>query len=413
VPRPEIIPSVHSPKPLKVAWFSYFPIEWLPDLPPELNGVPRMHPATWQRVFWEQLRERPGLELDIFAVRSHFARTISFQRGNTRFHCVKTPRGMRAASFYWLDTLLIARRLRSIRPDVVHAWGSEFGAGAIAARLGYPALVTMQGILSWLGSVFPLNRQMRIARRLEARALRRARVASAESNFAISYLKERYPNLHLLQIEHAPNPIFSRIIRRPQAVPLRFLCVSEFQYSKGADTIVQALDALGSSPERSNFEMVWIGSKDETFMRTLQKKVSRETWNRIAFRNKLTAEEVAAEFETATLMIHASRADNSPNAVKEAVVAGLPVICSDTGGIPDYVREGKNGLLFEPGNVDALAAQIGHALKDERFRRGRVDQTQLDWVRDYLSVETMTWKFLDGYQAAIQSMPRKGQSASP
>jgi glycosyltransferase involved in cell wall biosynthesis len=95
------------------------------------------------------------------------------------------------------------------------------------------------------------------------------------------------------------------------------------------------------------------------------------------------------------------------------VVAGLPVICSNTGGIPDYVREGKNGLLFEPGNVDALAAQIGRALKDERFRRGRVDQTQLDWVRDYLSVETMTWKFLDGYQAAIQSMPRKGQSASP
>ena len=45
-----------SSRPLKVAWYSYFPIEWLPNLPPELQGLQRQHPATWQRVLWDQFK---------------------------------------------------------------------------------------------------------------------------------------------------------------------------------------------------------------------------------------------------------------------------------------------------------------------------------------------------------------------
>ena len=47
-------------RPLKVAWISYFPIEWLPDLPEPLRGLPRMHPASWQRVLLQELIGNPG-----------------------------------------------------------------------------------------------------------------------------------------------------------------------------------------------------------------------------------------------------------------------------------------------------------------------------------------------------------------
>jgi len=58
------------------------------------------------------------------------------------------------------------------------------------------------------------------------------------------------------------------------------------------------------------------------------------------------------------LMIHASGADNSHNAVKEAVVAGVPVIASDIGGIPDYVFPGQSGFLFPPGDPTACLTAI-------------------------------------------------------
>ena len=50
--------------------------------------------------------------------------------------------------------------------------------------------------------------------------------------------------------------------------------------------------------------------------------------------------------------------ENSPLVIQEAFVAGVPVIASRIGGIPEIVEDGGNGLLFEPGNVDDLRRTI-------------------------------------------------------
>ena len=57
----------------------------------------------------------------------------------------------------------------------------------------------------------------------------------------------------------------------------------------------------------------------------------------------------------------------------EAMASGLPIVASRLGGIPDIVREGENGLLFQPGNVEELARALRFLLDnpDERVRMGR------------------------------------------
>ncbi len=42
----------------------------------------------------------------------------------------------------------------------------------------------------------------------------------------------------------------------------------------------------------------------------------------------------------------------------EAMACGAPVIGSQIGGLKDYIIDGKNGLFFEPKNVDELASQL-------------------------------------------------------
>jgi glycosyltransferase involved in cell wall biosynthesis len=68
--------------------------------------------------------------------------------------------------------------------------------------------------------------------------------------------------------------------------------------------------------------------------------------------------------------------DGVPNVALEAAALGVPVVATDTGGLPDLVRHGDTGLVATAGDADALAACIEAVLDDpaaaaERARRAR------------------------------------------
>jgi len=83
-----------------------------------------------------------------------------------------------------------------------------------------------------------------------------------------------------------------------------------------------------------------------------------------------------------------SLSEGSPNVILEAMGAGLPVVATRVGGIPELVEEGRTGLLVEPGDDEDLAGAIAELVDHpERARamgvRGRVrvtEQFQLDDV---------------------------------
>ena len=64
-----------------------------------------------------------------------------------------------------------------------------------------------------------------------------------------------------------------------------------------------------------------------------------------------------------------SHAEGLPNSVLEAMLAGLPVVVTAVGGCPEFIDHGSNGLLFQPGNVAALAGALDRVLGDSAAAR--------------------------------------------
>ena len=383
-------------KPPIVAWISSFPVEWLPDAPEWVRQLPRQHPYSWLRVLLGELEKNPAVKLHVIVLRKQFARNATFERNGVTFHLIKTPGRCRAPTFFWLDTWLIRRKLAEIKPDLVHAWGTEQGAALVATRLKYPFVATVQGLLTWYAEVTRVNYYHRFAAWLERWSLPRAPMVTTESRFAVDFLKRRWPRINVRQVEHAPDWIFHRVERQPQTSPVRFIFVGGLSHLKGSDVLLAALDRL---KEELPFELLVVGRLDASFEKTIRKQTSAEIWRRIQFKHDLRPAEVAAELARATMMIFPTRADTSPNAVKEAVVAGVPVVASAVGGILDYVWPGRNGILFPPGNVaecvQALRAACAHPL----FRQGRVEPAALNEAREYLSPRRMGESFLEIYQS--------------
>lgn len=73
---------------------------------------------------------------------------------------------------------------------------------------------------------------------------------------------------------------------------------------------------------------------------------------------------MAACYRAGDVYAHATRVDNAPLSIIEAMACGLPVVASAVGGIAEYVVDGQTGLLVAPRDPKALAAALRRILED-------------------------------------------------
>jgi glycosyltransferase involved in cell wall biosynthesis len=75
----------------------------------------------------------------------------------------------------------------------------------------------------------------------------------------------------------------------------------------------------------------------------------------VTFYGAVPHEKLSSLYRQHDIYVNASRVDNFPGALVEAACAGLPIVTTRAGGIPDMICHEANGLLCDVGDADALA----------------------------------------------------------
>jgi glycosyltransferase involved in cell wall biosynthesis len=307
-------------------------------------------------------------------------------------------RSRRRAPLRFLSPLFVARTvndlLEAAGPNaIVHPQGEEGAClprvclrhGApLAATPRYPAYPdrltgTQTTVLDRLGLLFFEPKFL-----LLGRLLRRSDCICPTSESAATMVQAAY-NLPANRFSIVPNGVSSDFLLR-EPTPYRpegpIVFFGRIEYSKGVDVLLEALSALAESGIRRRCIIAGRGHAEAAVDRRiatygLGDLIERPGW--------LSPDALVELLYDASVAVLPSREESFGNAMAEAMAAGVPVVSTRAGSIPEVVIDGETGRLVPPGDAEALATAIRDVLEspDDARSLGRAGRERVE--------STFTW----------------------
>ena len=319
------------------------------------------HPSSWVRGSCAVLARMHGVETQLFVLSR--AVTIRHDGEVAGVPATFIPRRLplRSAPYhaYVPDRTALRQAIRAFAPDLVQGFGTEFGNGYLATCMGAPGIVYVQGIVAHLMPYLPGSRlRWVIQAAFERRAVRRASGVIAESAFAGNWVRSLAPGVPVCHLPNAINGEFfdlAATLSQPHV-----LSIGNVEPWKDPRTVLMAF-AYANVP-CARLRMIGDGSLVQQ-CRDLAAQLG--ITGQVDFLGVVSREQLLAEMRTARVTVIGSRTDTSPNVVQEAHAAGLPVIGTRAGGIPELIRDGEDGFLVKVADRVAMGERIRELLTDQ------------------------------------------------
>lgn len=151
------------------------------------------------------------------------------------------------------------------------------------------------------------------------------------------------------------------------------LCVGRLSHEKAPADLVTALRYLASLEPKLPVQLVFVGEGPERIT------VERMAHSAGLFGHVKLAgycHDVRSYYQVADLVAIPSISEASPNALLEAMAAGVPVAATSAGGIPEIVSHEETALLVEPGDSASMAKAIHRLLRNKDLRTALVGRAQ-------------------------------------
>jgi glycosyltransferase involved in cell wall biosynthesis len=167
-----------------------------------------------------------------------------------------------------------------------------------------------------------------------------------------------------------------------------FLVASRLSPEKGVDIAARAARAaqvtlvvLGDGPERERLLAEFPG---------------------LDIRGQVSADEVERQqLRCRAAVVSSTAIENAPMSVLEAMNLGVPVISSSVGGVPEQVRDLRDGILVPPGDVEALAAALRQLANDAGLA-ARMGQSARHRAQTEFSFDRHMRSLIDVYERELR-----------
>lgn len=322
----------------------------------------------------------PELEVHVVSCTQRPMQSPARLAPNIYFHSLLVPKLGWMRTFYLGCIRAIRRKLRQLQPGIVHGQGTERECALGAVLSGFPAVITVHGnmrVMAELNAARPFSFSW-LAARLEAFTLPRAAGVICITDYTRRLVAPLNSRTWLL-----PNAVDQSFfdVRPAPSDPPTILCVGAIGPRKNQNDLIRALDPLAPS---TAFRLVFLGetSPGDSYGAEFAELVRTRPWcefdgfvDRAALRSRLA---------NASSLVLPSHEDNCPMVVLEAMAAGISVAASRVGGVPELIRDGETGLLFDPNNARQMREAVARLVNGGGQKENLAARAKEEALRRFL-----------------------------
>lgn len=327
----------------------------------------------------KEITERvEGVEFDMITKRFDRADRDFETIGRVHVHRVSGPKHL-----YPFLAFLLARKLH-MKKGYTHSWAIMANWAGFAALFFKMAFPSVKFVLT-LQEGDPLDyikRKVRFVAPLFKKIFVRADVITAISNYLAKWAKDMgyqgrveviTNGVDLDKFAKPNSPAHGQASEDSRENLVWLITTSRLVEKNG---IADVIDAMKLLPENVKFQILGTGSLEIKLKRKVEKLGLGE---RVFFLGLVEPDEIPDYLHKADIFIRPSLSEGMGNSFIEAMAAGLPVIATPVGGIPDFLSDpdksphtAPTGLYVGVRDSEGIARQVRRLIKDTRLKESLI-----------------------------------------
>jgi 1,2-diacylglycerol 3-alpha-glucosyltransferase len=177
--------------------------------------------------------------------------------------------------------------------------------------------------------------------------------------------------------------------------------MGRLSYEKSVDRVLHAFGRIAKEDSESTLIVAGDGP-EKAELESLAKTLKLE--RNIRFTGFIHGAPLVEYLQASEVFVTASKSENMPLAMLEAMAAGLPIVAVRSRGLTEIVEDGKNGYLVAPDDVPEIAKRIGELFRDADLQRSMGARSR-ELSTAY--TETAVSEKLEGVYSRLPGRPRR------